>query len=74
MQLSVRRFQAESGERFLILVDDAGMPLYYPALYVTAVLRGGNRATNTISHSLTAIKLLYAWGDYYRVDLESRFK
>ncbi len=74
MQLSVRRFQAESGERFLILVDDAGMPLYYPALYVTAVLRGGNRATNTISHALTAIKLLYAWGDYYQIDLESRFK
>lgn len=74
MQLSVRRIQAESGERFLILVDEAGMPLYYPALYVTAVLRGGNRATNTISHALTAIKLLYAWSDYYRVDLESRFK
>lgn len=74
MQLSVRRFQAESGERFLILVDDTGMPLYYPALFVTAVLRGGNRATNTINHALTAIKLLYAWGDYYRIDLESRFK
>ncbi len=74
MQLSVRRFQAESGERFLILVDDNGMPLYYPALYVTAVLRGGNLATNTISHALTAIKLLYAWSDYYRIDLESRFK
>ncbi|EWC39190.1 site-specific integrase [Pseudomonas sp. MTM4] len=74
MRLSVRRFQTESGERFLILVDDAGMPLYYPALFVTAVLRGGNRAINTISHALTAIKLLYAWDDYYCVDLESRFK
>ncbi len=74
MQLSVRRFQSESGERFLILVDDAGMPLYYPALFVTAELRGGNRATNTISHALTAIKLLYAWSDYYGIDLESRFK
>jgi len=74
MQLSVRRFQAESGERFMILVDDAGMPLYYPALFVTAVLRGGNLATNTISHALTAIKLLYAWGDYYCIDLEARFK
>lgn len=70
----MRRFQAESGERFLILVDDAGMPLYYPALYVTAVLRGGNLATNTIRHALTAIKLLYAWGNYYSIDLESRFK
>lgn len=74
MQLSVRRFQVESGERFLVLVDDSGMPLYYPALYVTAVLRGGNLANNTISHALTAIKLLYAWTDYYSIDLEARFK
>lgn len=74
MALSVRRFRAESGERFLILVDDTGMPLYYPALYVSATLRGNNRATNTVSHAITAIKLLYVWGDYYCVDLESRFK
>lgn len=74
MPLSIRTFQAESGERFLILVDDAGMPLYYPALFVTAVLRGGNRATNTIRNALTAIKLLCAWSDYYSIDLESRFK
>lgn len=74
MLLSIKRFQAESGERFLILVDESGMPLYYPTLYVTAVLRGGNLAINTISHALTAIKLLYTWGDYYGVDLESRFK
>ena len=74
MQLSVRRFQAESGERFSILVDDTGMPLYYPALYVTAELRGGGLAVNTINQALSAIKVLCAWADYYSIDFESRFK
>lgn len=74
MKLSVRRFQAESGERFAILVDDAGMPLYYPALYVTAALRGASLSINTITNALTAIKAMYAWQDYYRIDLELRFK
>jgi integrase len=74
MQLSVRRFKGDNGERFAILVDATGMPLFYPSLYVTAVLRGGGLALNTISNALTAIKVLYAWQDYYGVDLESRFK
>jgi integrase len=74
MQLAVRRFQGGSGERFVILVDEGGMPLYYPALYVTAVLRGGGRAVNSIINALDAIKALCAWLTYQGIDLESRFK
>ncbi len=40
MKLSVRRFKGESGERFALLVDETGMPLFYPSLYATAILRG----------------------------------
>jgi len=74
MQLSVRRFQGESGERFSILVDDTGMPLYYPALYVTAEMRGASLSINTINNALSALKAMHAWQDYYGHDLESRFK
>lgn len=74
MPLSVRRFLGESGERFSILVDDAGMPLYYPTLYVTAELRGASLSINTINNALSALKAMYAWQDYYSIDLESRFK
>ena len=74
MQLSVRRFQGEGGERFSVLVDDSGMPLYYPALYVTAELRGASLSINTIDNALSALKAMYAWQDYYGLDLESRFK
>ncbi len=74
MQLSVRRFQGESGERFSILVDDTGMPLYYPALYVTAEMRGASLSINTIDNALSALKAMHAWQDHYHLDLESRFK
>lgn len=74
MQLSVRRFQGESGERFSILVDDTGMPIYYPTLFVTAEMRGASLSINTIDNALSALKAMHAWQDHYHLDLESRFK
>lgn len=74
MQLSIRRFTGSRGERFAVLVDEAGMPLFYPTLFVTAELRGAGLAINTIINSLTAIKALYAWQAYYCIELESRFE
>ena len=74
MHLSVRRFQGSSGERFSILVDDTGMPLYYPSLYVTAEMRGASLSINTINGALSALKAMRAWQDYFDLDLESRFK
>jgi hypothetical protein len=50
------------------------MPLYYPALYVTAILRGASLSINTINNALGAIKMICAWEDYYGISLESRFK
>ncbi|MCO8165836.1 site-specific integrase [Pseudomonas sp. 21LCFQ010] len=74
MKLSIRRFTGNQGERFAMLVDELGMPLFYPALFVTCMLRGGGLAINTIINALTAIKAMYAWQDYYGLELESRFK
>lgn len=74
MQLSIRRFQSDTGERFAILVDEFGMPLYHPALYATAVLRGASLSVNTINNALGAIKMICAWESYYGLSLESRFK
>lgn len=74
MPLSIRRFQADSGERFSILVDETGMPLYYPALYITASLRGASLSINTINNALGAIKMICAWENYYNTSMESRFK
>jgi hypothetical protein len=42
MALSIRRINGNDGERHAILVDEAGVPLFYPTLWVTAILRGGS--------------------------------
>ncbi|WP_028621561.1 hypothetical protein [Pseudomonas sp. Ant30-3] len=73
MTLSVRKFTGSDGERHAMLMDEAGMPLFYPALWVTVILRGGARAVNTIHNALSAIKCLYAWQDVYVLDVEERF-
>lgn len=74
MALSIRRFQSGTGERFATLVDEEGMPLFYPTLYTTAVLRGASLSINTIINALGAIKMLCAWESYYGIGVESRFK
>ncbi|WP_095181965.1 site-specific integrase [Pseudomonas sp. Irchel 3F6] len=73
MGLSLRRIKSTDGERFIVLVDEDGMPLFYPALYVTVHLRGRSLAVNTIQNALNALKALYAWQNYYSIDVESRF-
>lgn len=73
MELSVRHICFDDGERYMLLVDENGMPLYYPTLYITVVIRGGSKAANTIKNALHAIKALYEWQGDHKVDLESRF-
>ncbi|RZI54576.1 MAG: site-specific integrase, partial [Pseudomonas sp.] len=73
MELSARRIKSSNGERFIVLVDEGGMPLFYPALYVTVHMRGRSLAVNTIQNTLNALKAMYAWQSYYNTDVESRF-
>lgn len=61
-----------SGERFPLLIDQDGMPLYSPTLYALTQLRGRNLATNTISNALRAIQVLYLFLDVRLIDLSSR--
>ncbi|WP_312004973.1 site-specific integrase [Pseudomonas protegens] len=73
MKPSARRIKSLNGERLIVLVDESGMPLFYPALYVTVHMRGRSLALNTIQNALDAIKALYAWQGYYSHDIESQF-
>ncbi len=73
MNLSLRRVKSSNGERLIVLVDELGMPLFYPALYVTVHMRGRSLALNTIQSALSALKAMYAWQRYYNIDVESRF-
>lgn len=74
MIIRMRRLTCADGERLVVLVGDDGIPLFYPTLFVTAHLRGGSLAVNTNVNALTAIKSLYAWQEYFGIDIEARFK
>lgn len=73
MAISVRRFRAVDGERYSVLADADGMPLYHPTLYATWVLRNGSLAANSITNSLHALKALCAWEAYVGVNIELMF-
>lgn len=73
MALSVRQVLFDDGEHYMMLVGEDGMPLYFPALYVTAIVRGGNKAANTLRNTLYAIKVLYDWQADSGISLEESF-
>ena len=49
------------GERVPLLLDDQGLPLFYPTLFATAQLRNAGAAVNTIRNALTHIQVLLRW-------------
>lgn len=73
MDVSLRRFVAADGERFAVLVDGSGMPLYYPTLFTTWYMRSRSLAANSIGNALNAIKALHAWEVHVETDLVSLF-
>lgn len=73
MDISLRRFKGSDGERFSVLVDSQGMPLFYPTLFSTWNLRARSLAANTITNALNAIKVLYAWEAHVGLRVESIF-
>lgn len=73
METSIRMFKAVDGERFAVLVDEYGVPLYYPTLYVTWMLRARSLAANSILNSLGALKALCAWESLSGINLKALF-
>lgn len=73
MDLSMRRVVGNDGERYAVLVDRSGMPLYYPTLFTTWHLRSRSLAANSIANALHAIKALCAWEAQAGIYLESLF-
>lgn len=71
MNLSIRHLRFDNGERYKLLVDERGVPLYYPSLYISAMVRGASKAANTVLNSLHAIKAFYEWQEYVGIEFES---
>lgn len=63
----------KNGERFPILLENDGIPLFYPTVYETSMRRQVNVASATILADLSAIKFLYSWAETSSIDIEQRF-
>jgi len=58
-----------------MLVDgDTGMPLFYPNVYITSIIRGKGDQAATMEAQLRAIKFLYIWGVKHDIDIDARFQ
>lgn len=55
-----------------MLVDSQGMPAFYPTLFITSQIRGGDKATATMEQYLYSIKVLYRTCERFSIDLVER--
>src|SRR5687768_3683993 len=68
----VRLLRLSSGERFPLLLDGEGRPLFEPTIYALTELRARNQATNTISSNLRSIQVFYLFLSLRGIDLSTR--
>lgn len=72
IEFRVKTLKLGSGERFPILLDGEGQPLFDPTVYALMELRARNQATNTISNSLRAIQVFYQFLAIRGIDINDR--
>jgi len=67
------RYVRSDGERDVDLIDDQGVPLYFPGLYVTIRIRNASKSVAAMEAALHAIQLLLRWLTSRGEDIEDRF-
>jgi hypothetical protein len=69
-----QKYIMEGGERYALLLDDHGMPAFYPTLYITTQIRNSGKAVATEEQSLAGIKILLDCCSENTIDLEQRIR
>jgi len=69
----IYRYVRPDGERDVDLLDDRGVPLFHPTLYVTTRIRNASKSVAAMEAALFAIQLLLRWMDGRDEDIEARF-
>jgi integrase len=69
----VKLVRFTNGERFPVLVNDMGIPLFLPTLFAVTELRMRNLASNTISNVLRSLQVFVLFLEREHVDLTERF-
>lgn len=70
--MRIERIQMASGEMYSVLLDDSGLPMLYPNLFVTINHRNESDASNTCYTAFEHLRYLYEICDYLDIDIVQR--
>lgn len=62
----------ENGERSCVIVDETGMPLYYPCLFLTTQLRNKSDSASTLANSAGHLGAFLQAMEESQIDLVAR--
>ncbi|WP_168409064.1 tyrosine-type recombinase/integrase [Acinetobacter indicus] len=66
----IKKFKASDSLPMTVLVDDQGLPLFYPNVYVNSKYRSLGFSDNSIEKILRSIGMLYLWAEINKDDLD----
>ena len=70
----IKGFVMQSGERYRLLLDKAaGVPPYYPNLYVTTQVRNNSKSVAAMESALSGVNVLLSFCDGHKISLSERF-
>ncbi len=72
MKYSIKKIRFESGERFVNLVNEAGIPLFLPTIWLLTSYRGRGLAFNTIYQAVQSLEVLYTYLSRQDIELAER--
>ncbi|WP_158522604.1 tyrosine-type recombinase/integrase [Herbaspirillum robiniae] len=72
MTFRVKTFVRPDGETYPMLVDEHGMPEFYPTYFITSQIRGGGLSLSSMEQHLYSIMILYKMCIANSIDLEGR--
>lgn len=70
--LSIKLIRFHNGERFPVIIDEHGLPQYYPNTFITADLRNKHKQCNTMINAGKSIQVLRAWEIIESIDIVKR--
>ncbi|EFW78384.1 tyrosine-type recombinase/integrase [Pseudomonas savastanoi] len=71
---TIKTIVMEDGERYATLVDEAGLPLFYPTLYLTTKLRNASKSYSTLVNEAASINVLLQCFNERGVDIHRRIE
>lgn len=72
--MHISTYKKSGGERCAILIDNLGMPLFWPTLYITTVIRNSSKSVATAEQCLAGIKILLEFCESKAIDLIERIQ